>query len=66
MMYGLFVTVCIMLMVVIGSMMGIIMAWEMTPCDKVPQWLDNAYEKLYEIFDKVLTRQSTPAIIKES
>lgn len=56
MMYGLFVAICIMLMVVIGSMMGIIMAWEMTPCDKVPQWLDNAYEKLYEIFDKVLTR----------
>lgn len=56
MMYGLFVAICIMLMLVMGSMMILIMAWEITPWDKMPQWLDNAYEKIYEIFEKVLTK----------
>ena len=56
MMYYLFVAICIMLMVAMASIMTIIMAWEMTPCDKVPQWLDDAYEKVYEIIEKVLTR----------
>lgn len=56
MMYGLFVAICIMLMVVMASVMLTIMAWEMIPCDKMPQWLDDAYEKIYEIIGKVLTR----------
>ena len=56
MMYGLFVAVCIMLMVAIASVMIITMAWETIPCDRTPEWLDDAYYKIYEIIEKVLTR----------
>lgn len=56
MMYGLFVTIMLMLMATMVGMMGIIMAWELVPTEKMPKWLDTAYEKLYEMFEKVLTK----------
>ena len=56
MMYGIFVGICIMLMVAMVVVMGVIIAWEIIPFEKMPSWLDNAYEKIYEIFAKVLTK----------
>lgn len=58
MMYGLFVGVGIALMVAMTVMMIIIMAWEIVPFEKMPTWLDNAYEKIYEVFEKVLTKKN--------
>ena len=60
MMYYIFVGMCVVIMMALISMTGIIFFNEKFG------WFENAYEKLYEMFEKVLTRQLIPAIIKES
>ena len=60
MMYYVFVMVCVAIMVALCSVMGVIYFNEKFG------WFENAYEKLYRMFEKVLTKQSIPAIIKES
>ena len=50
MMYYIFVGMCIVIMMALVSMMGIIFFNEKFG------WFKNAYEKLYEMFEKVLTR----------
>ena len=60
MMYYIFVMMCVVIMMALVSMMGIIYFNEKFG------WFENSYEKLYRMFEKVLTKQSIPAIIKES
>lgn len=50
MMYYIFVGMCVAIMVALISMMGIIFFNEKFG------WFENAYEKLYKMFEKVLTR----------
>ena len=50
MMYYIFVGMCVVIMMALISMMGIIFFNEKFG------WFENAYEKLYEMFKKVLTR----------
>ncbi len=33
--------------------MGIIVAYEVTPLDKMPNWLDSAYERVEKVLDKI-------------
>ena len=60
MMQYIFVMMCVVVMMALVSMMGIIFFNEKFG------WFENAYEKLYRMFEKVLTKQSIPDIIKES
>lgn len=39
-------------MVLVGFM-GIIVAYEVTPLDKMPNWLDTAYDKVEKVLDKI-------------
>ena len=50
MMYYIFVMMCVVIMMALVSMMGIIYFNEKFG------WFENSYEKLYRMFEKVLTK----------
>jgi xanthosine utilization system XapX-like protein len=35
------------------GIMGIIVAYEVTPLDEMPNWLDKAYDRVEKVLDKI-------------
>lgn len=38
---------------VLVGFMGIIVAYEVTPLDEMPTWLDKAYDRVEKVLDKI-------------
>ena len=39
--------------IVLVGFMGIIVAYEVTPLEKMPTWLDKAYDRVEKVLDKI-------------